>query len=299
VRAVVLGPGGDELARWTEITRVGAGIARTGRLDPDGVRRTLEVLRGVRAELDHLGVGPVDAVGTAAVRRAEDRDAFFDDVAGVLGVRPRVLDGDEEARASFAGAVAGLDGPLGEPVLVVDLGGGSTELARGAGDGDLVTRSLPVGCVTLTEAELHADPPRPEELTNAIGHVTALLDDVLREEPALAEPATLVGVGGTITTVAAVEIGLAVYDRAAVDGFVLTRDAAEDVFRTLATERLADRIHNPGLQAARADVIVGGCCILVALLRRLRRDHLVVRDADLLDALAHRLLAEPRPDAGR
>jgi exopolyphosphatase / guanosine-5'-triphosphate,3'-diphosphate pyrophosphatase len=96
--------------------------------------------------------------------------------------------------------------------------------------------------------------------------------------------------GGTITTVAAVELGLAGYDRNLVDGLVLPRAAVEDVFRTLATEALADRVHNPGLQRARADVIVGGCCILVALLRNLPADELLVRDADLLDALARALL---------
>jgi exopolyphosphatase/guanosine-5'-triphosphate,3'-diphosphate pyrophosphatase len=117
-----------------------------------------------------------------------------------------------------------------------------------------------------------------------------LLDDALRDEVPMAEDApVLVGVGGTITTVAAVEIGLAVYDRERVHHFRLERSAVEDVFRTLATEPLAARVHNPGLQLERADIIVGGCCVLVAIMRRLRADEIVVCDADLLDAL----VAEP------
>ena len=137
----------------------------------------------------------------------------------------------------------------------------------------------------LTETELHHDPPRPEELTNALGLVHDPSTTSCAEIPTAEDAPTLVGVGGTITTVAAVEIGLATYDRDHVHHFVLTRDAAEDVFRTLATEPLADRVHNPGLQQERADIIVGGCCVLVAIMRRLHADELIVCDADLLDAL--------------
>jgi exopolyphosphatase/guanosine-5'-triphosphate,3'-diphosphate pyrophosphatase len=123
-------------------------------------------------------------------------------------------------------------------------------------------------------------------LTNAIGLAHDALDHALRIElPGAEEFGTLVGVGGTITTVAAIEIGLAVYDRTQVHHFRLDRDAIEDVFRTLATESLADRKANPGLQPERADVIVGGCCVVVALMRRLGARELLVCDADLLDAL--------------
>jgi exopolyphosphatase/guanosine-5'-triphosphate,3'-diphosphate pyrophosphatase len=289
VRLLVLGADGEEQVRRATITRLGAGIARTGVLSPDGIDRTLDCLRSYRAELDRHRVDRVVVVGTAATRRADDREAFFDAVADVIGIRPRVIDGDEEARLSYEGATASIDAP--GPYLVVDIGGGSTELATADLAGRVRSVSLPVGCVTLTETELHSDPPRPEELTNAIAVVTDLLDEALRAEPRLGEVTTVVGVAGTITTVAAVEIGLTAYDRAAVDGFVLERAAAEDVFRTLATESLDDRVHNPGLQPERADVIVAGCCILVALLRRLRADALVVRDADLLDALATGLRA--------
>jgi exopolyphosphatase/guanosine-5'-triphosphate,3'-diphosphate pyrophosphatase len=136
----------------------------------------------------------------------------------------------------------------------------------------------------LTEQEFTSDPPRPEELANALGRVADELEDVVRAVPVLPQ-ARLVGVAGTITTVAAVEIGLEPYDADRVHRFVLTRHAAEDVFRTLATERRADRVHNPGLQPERADIIVGGCCILVAIMRRLEAAELLVSEHDLLDGL--------------
>jgi exopolyphosphatase/guanosine-5'-triphosphate,3'-diphosphate pyrophosphatase len=152
-------------------------------------------------------------------------------------------------------------------------------------------RSLDLGCVRLTEMHLASDPPAPEELSNAIGEVTEQLDDLFRAVPAFGAARTVVGLAGTITTVAAVEIGLATWDRDAIHHFRLTRAAAEDVFRTLATESLADRVHNPGLEAARADVIVGGCCILVALFRRLGLAELLVSEADILDGLVLSLAA--------
>jgi exopolyphosphatase/guanosine-5'-triphosphate,3'-diphosphate pyrophosphatase len=238
--------------------------------------------------LDDPGRPPVRVVATLAARDAANRDELFAAITALVGTEPELLSGPEEARLSFEGAVRDLDKATG-PFLVVDIGGGSTELAVGLETAD-ATCSLDVGAVRLTETDLHHDPPQPEELTNALGFVHDLLDDALRNAVPTAEDApVLVGVGGTITTVAAVEIGLAVYDRSQVHHFELRRDAVEDVFRTLATEPLAARVHNPGLQRERADIIVGGCCVLVAIMRRLHAGELIVCDADLLDALA----AEP------
>jgi exopolyphosphatase/guanosine-5'-triphosphate,3'-diphosphate pyrophosphatase len=185
---------------------------------------------------------------------------------------------------SFLGATGDLDHALG-PFLVVDIGGGSTEFIVGTDAVEGVI-SVDVGCVRLTEKFLEHDPPLPEELTASISLTDAYLEDVVREVPGVAEARTLVGVAGTITTVAAVELGLATYDRDAIHHFRLSHDAAEDVFRTLATESRAQRIHNPGLEEARADVIVGGCCVLVALFRRFGFDEMIVSEADILDGLA-------------
>jgi exopolyphosphatase/guanosine-5'-triphosphate,3'-diphosphate pyrophosphatase len=270
--------------RLMRITRLGEGVDRTGTLADAAVERTMVVLREFREALDRLGVERVRITATSAARDASNREAFFDAAESVIGTRPELLSGDEEGRLSFLGATSDLD-PADGPFLVFDLGGGSTEFGYGTTEAE-AGLSLDVGCVRLTEKYLLHDPPQPEELLAAISLTEAHLADVLREIPDSKSARCFVGLAGTVTTVAAVEIGLAEYDRDVIHHFVLTRDAVEDVFRTLATESRADRIHNPGLEAARADVIVGGCCALVAIMRTLGMDELVVSEADILDGLA-------------
>lgn len=279
----------DVLDRRNTITRLGQNVGATGRLAEDAVERTLACLRGYRAILDEHGVDRLRVAATSASRDAANREEFFDAVADVVGARPELLSGTEEGRLSFVGATGDLDPALG-PFLIVDIGGGSTEFILGTDHVEAVL-SVDVGCVRLTEKFLDHDPPLPEELTACISLTDAYLEDVIREIPGSAEARTLVGLAGTVTTVAAVEIGLATYDRDVIHHFVLTREAAEDVFRTLATESRADRIHNPGLEEARADVIVGGCCVLVALFRRFGFDEMIVSEADILDGLALSLVA--------
>lgn len=273
----------EPVERLMRITRLGQGVAASGRLAPEAVDRTVAVLREYRVVMDRLGVGAVRMTATSAARDAENRDLLFDAAEEAVGVRPELLSGDEEGRLSFAGATAGLD-PATGPFLVVDIGGGSTELAVGTTECE-GAMSIDVGCVRLTEQYLHSDPPRPEELSAAISVTQAWLEDVARDLPASRDANVLLGLAGTVSTVAAVEIGLAEYDRDAIHHFRLTRSAAEDVFRTLATEARADRVHNPGLEAGRADVIVAGCCILVALFRFFGFDDLLVSEADILDGL--------------
>jgi exopolyphosphatase/guanosine-5'-triphosphate,3'-diphosphate pyrophosphatase len=167
---------------------------------------------------------------------------------------------------------------------VVDIGGGSTEFAV---DGGVV--SIDVGCVRLTERFLHGDPPDAGELSDALSIVRGHLDDVVRELPATLDAARLVGLAGTVTAMAAIEQGLPVYDADKVHHFALTRAAAEDVFRTVATEPRARRRHNPGLEPDRVDVIVGGALILVAVLRHFGFDECLVSERDLLDGLVAEL----------
>jgi exopolyphosphatase/guanosine-5'-triphosphate,3'-diphosphate pyrophosphatase len=233
--------------------------------------------------IENLGATSVRATATSAARDAANRDEFFAVAEDALGVRPELLPGDEEGRLSFLGATAGLD-PADGPFLVVDIGGGSTEFIVGTDAVDGVV-STDMGCVRVTERFLHSDPPAPEELANAIGVVRDILDDVEREMPAVRQARRLVGLAGTITTMAAVEIGLPAYDQSRTHHFVLTHDAAEDVFRTLATEARAARIHNPGLEEARADVIVGGAIILVTIMRTWGIDECLVSESDILDGL--------------
>ena len=275
---------GRTLERLMVITRLGQGVDGTGRLAPDAIGRAIDVLREYRAVMDRFGVERVRMTATSAARDASNRDELFGAAEGVIGVRPELLPGDEEGRLSFLGATAELDAAEG-PFLVVDIGGGSTEFVVGTTEPEGVV-STDMGCVRTTEKFLHSDPPTAEELSQAISVVHAHLDDVLREVPATKEAARLVGLAGTVSTMAAVELGLAEYDRSRIHHFVLTRAAAEDVFRTLATERRADRVHNPGLEEARADVIVGGAAILVTIMRHFDFDECLVSEADILDGLA-------------
>jgi exopolyphosphatase/guanosine-5'-triphosphate,3'-diphosphate pyrophosphatase len=280
----------ETLERQATITRLGAGVDATGALDPAAVARTLEVLGRYRAVMEDHGVDRVRISATSAARDAANREELFGAATEVMGIRPELLSGDEEARLSFVGATAELD-PAHGPFLVVDIGGGSTEFAVGPGGGAPEgATSVDIGCVRLTEQYLHRDPPAPEELAAAISVAEVYLDDVVREVPASREASLMVGLAGTVTTVAAVELGLARYDRDRIHHFRLTRAAAEDVFRTLATEARADRIHNPGLEEARADVIVGGCCVLVAVLRYFELAECLVSEADILDGMAAGLL---------
>lgn len=269
------------IERLMRITRLGQGVNATGRLAPEAIERTLDVLREFRETMDRHGVPPgrVRITATSAARDAANRDDFFVPAADAVGAAPELLSGEEEGRLSFVGATTGLD-PADGPFLVVDIGGGSTEFSVEEG-----SMSVDVGCVRLTETYLQSDPPAPEELHACIAVTTEYVKDVLRELPGVGDAKTFVGLAGTITTVAAIEQGLPEYDRDALHHFVLTHDAAEDVFRTLATESRAQRVHNPGLEEARADVIVGGCCVLVAIFRQLGFTECLVSEADILDGL--------------
>lgn len=270
------------------ITRLGQGVDAGRRLLPAAVDRTVAVLGEYRTALDRHGVERVRMVATSAVRDAANRSDFLDAAEAAVGVRPELLDGDEEGRLSFTGATAELD-PADGPFLVVDIGGGSTEFVVGTEE-PVGVFSVDVGCVRVTEKYLHRDPPSPIELSQAVSVMHAHLEDVAREVPAVKQAARLVGLAGTVTTMAAVEIGLHEYDPERIHHFVLSRAAAEDVFRTLATEARADRVHNPGLEEARADVIVGGAVILVTIMRHFDFGECLVSEADILDGLARSLL---------
>ena len=274
---------GESVDRRMVITRLGKGVDATGRLDPEAIERTLTVLRDYRAAMDEHGVERVRVAATSAARDASNSDDFFGPAKEIVGTRPELLSGAEEGRLSFGGATADLHASDG-PFLVIDIGGGSTECMVGTEQPEEV-RSFDIGCVRLTEKHLTSDPPAPEELSNAIAEAAGWFEDLGREVPAVHEAKTVVGLAGTITTIAAVEIGLPSHDSNQTHHFHLTRDAIEDVFRTLATERLADRVHNPGLEEARADVIVGGLCVLVGFVRTLGIDEVLVSESDILDGL--------------
>ncbi len=287
---------GDGLElRRQRVTGLGRGVDSGGRLHDDAIGRVVGALAEYREVIDDHHPTAIRAVATSAARDAPNGADFLRKASDALGVEVELLDGESEAAYGFAGATAGLADSAPGGAMVLDIGGGSTEFAYGsprAGAVPEAVASLDMGSVRWTERFLASDPPRPEELSSAISVARLHLDDLEREHPLIVRgvsTARLVGVAGTATTVAAVEIGLEPYDPAVIDGFVLTRAAAEDVFRTLATERLADRVHNPGLHPDRAPVIVGGCCILVAVMRHWDIDECLVRERDLLDGIAAEL----------
>ena len=286
---LVVDAAGKELVRQVNVTALGEGVARTGVLSPAAIERTLRVIEGyarITAEHD----AELHITGTAACRMASNTAEFFARVQTVAGSLPRVLSADDEARLAWHGAVASLPEIDGNTV-VIDIGGASTELTVGTPQFEVIESvSMPFGVVTITEAELHGDPPRAEELSNAISMVGDAVDNAAIERPLLGDAARVIGVAGSIVTIAAVELGLREFDSSRLHGMQLSKDAAEDVFRTLATERLADRVHNPGLPVERAGVIVGGCCILVAIMRRLGLDHITVSTHNLLDGVVQEAL---------
>ena len=275
--------------RTHRITGLGRGLGKTDRLSEEGIGRVLDAVNEFKSLISENGVQRIRAVATSAARDAVNRADLFEPVSAALNHELELLSGEEEARYGFLGATAGLPSTDG-PFLVIDIGGGSTEFSYGTHAAE-IHRSVDMGSVRFMEQFFINDPPKPEELSGAIQVARLHLDDIDRDHAIMGTAKSVVGVAGTITTIAAVEIGMEPYDPQIIDGFVLSRRAAEDVFRTLATESLEIRKYNPGLEAARADVIVAGCCILVAVMRHWELEECLVRESDLLDGLAFELLA--------
>jgi len=275
------------LERCMHITRLGQGVDATRRLAPDAIARTLTVLAEYRTVIEQLGATRVRAAATSAARDATNRDDFFVAGRAALGAELELIPGEEEAALSFAGATHDITEP--GPYLVIDIGGGSTEFVVGTTEPTGLV-SVDVGCVRITEQFLHSDPPAPEELSQAVSVVRDHLADVKREIPGIADVATVIGLAGTVTSVAAIELGLPAYDPERIHHFRLGREAVEDVFRTLATEPAAERRHNPGLEPERVDVIVGGTVVLASVMRAFEIKEMLVSEADILDGLVLSLI---------
>ncbi len=280
---LIVGDGATTFEREMIITGLGRGVDATGELSPEGIERVRTALVKYRKILDRYEIAGVRMTATSAARDASNRDEFFDVSEQTVGVRPELISGHEEAELSFLGATAELD-PADGPFLVFDIGGGSTEFAVGSSrmEGGI---STDMGSVRFTEKYVESDPPLPEELVACLSVAEAHLDDVAREVPIAMGARQLVGLAGTVSTAAAVEIGLAEYDRDQIHHFRLTRGAIEDVYRTLVTEARQDRKFNPGLEPGRVDTIVGGMCILARIVRYFDADDVLVSEADILDGL--------------
>ena len=280
----------ETLDRQMKITRLGQGLDQSGELSNQAMSRVIDVLKDFRRSLDKHEVSEVRMVATSAARDASNSEDFFNKVESTLGVRPELLTGEEEGRLSFQGAIAELDPSLG-PFLILDIGGGSTEFVFGSEKAENVYSSQ-IGCVRLTEEFFENDPPLPEELHACLSVVGGHVDDALREIPNIGDEVTLVGLAGTVSCIAAIEIGLEKYDREKIHHFHLSKDAVEDVFRTLATENKFERMSNPGLEEDRADVIVAGTAILVKVMRQLQLTECLVSESDIMDGILHSMLRD-------
>ena len=274
------------LDRQMTITRLGAGVDARGRLDDTALERTLACISDYAERWAQLDASRVRITATSAVRDAADRDRFFDGVRRRAGVDAEVLSGEQEARTAFLGATVGVDDP--RPYLVLDIGGGSTELILGSTGPEAMT-SRQLGCVRLTERCLHDDPPTSEQLTAAVEVIDAEItaaDEVMTPGSA----ATLIGVAGTVTTVGALWLDLPAYLPDRIHGTRVPAAGVHEITQRLAAMTSRQRAALGPMAPGREDVIVAGALILDRVVERYGFDSVVVSESDILDGLALQLL---------
>ncbi|MCF2528230.1 Ppx/GppA phosphatase family protein [Yinghuangia soli] len=277
-----------DLDRRMQIVRLGQGVDKTGRLAPEALERTFAACREYHEAIQALGVGPdrLRFVATSASRDAENRDEFRSGVRELLGVEPEVISGDEEANLSFTGATRELSGTAGlaQPYLVLDIGGGSTEFVLGA-DHVEAARSVDIGCVRMTERHFTSDPPTVEQIAAARADIEAAIALAAETVP-LDRAKTLVGLAGSVTTVAGMALGLPEYDSARIHhsriGIEQVREAATHLLTVDHDKRAAIPVLHPG----RVDVIGAGALVLLTIMERTGAAEVVVSEHDILDGIA-------------
>jgi len=294
IRLLIAEPDGSgglaDLERRLEIVRLGQGVDATGEFHPDALRRTFAAVDGY-AELikkAEVPTGKVHFVATSAARDVKNRETFFAGVKERLGVLPDVISGETEARLSFLGALSRVK-PEGEPVLVMDIGGGSTELITGGADGDLHSAvSLDVGSVRVTERFFKQNPVADDDLERAAGYVDDLLTASGVDFDSIG---AWIGVAGTVTTLAGVYLELERYDRERVHGARIPLAAIAEQLRRLARLTVDQIRALPSMHPGRADVITGGALVESRIAARVHLDHLIVSESDILDGIALQLIA--------
>ena len=274
------------LERRLTITRLGEGVNRRRVLAPQALERTLRTIADYAAVCGEYEVTRLRVTGTSAVRDAHNRSAFFDGVKMLTGTEAELLSGDAEARATFLGALSDL--APGEPVLVVDIGGGSTELIVGRQEPERLV-SLDVGCVRMLEKHLESDPPAPAELEALRVEVTAALGEV-KADLAVPAGARFVGVAGTVTQLAALKSGALVYDPDLTHHSVLSHGDVRRLARRLESLPYEKRKRVRGLEPGRVDVIVSGAEILLCVMEAFDAAEVLVSEKDILDGLVIQLL---------
>ncbi|WP_327324048.1 Ppx/GppA family phosphatase [Streptomyces sp. NBC_01210] len=271
-----------DLDRRMIIVRLGQDVDRTGRLAPEALERTFAACREYAAVIKEHGAEKLRFVATSASRDAENRDEFVLGVLDILGVEPEVITGEQEAEFSFTGATGGLPGH--EERLVVDIGGGSTEFVVGE-EHVLAARSVDIGCVRLTERHIRNDPPAADEIAAIRADIRAALD-LAEETVPLREARTLVGLAGSVTTVAGIALGLDAYDSTKIHHARIPYEQVARISDTLLDstheQRAAYRVMHPG----RVDVIGAGALVLREIMERIGAREVVVSEHDILDGIA-------------
>ena len=279
-----------DVLREMRIVRLGEGVDRTGRITDTALRRVWSALEEFTALAEKHGAQKLRFCATSAARDAENSEDFLTGVRTRVGVEPEVLSGEEEARLSFQGALKSMRASLPAPYLVVDIGGGSTELVLGEKE---VTAqdSLDIGSVRLTERHLHGDPPRAAEIQAAIADVDKALDG---STVPLDEAASVIGVAGTVTTVAAGALRLSAYERTLIHHSVIDVASVQGTVASLLAMNVDQRKALGYMHPGRADVIGGGGLILARLLRRTSVYSMLVSEHDILDGMAWSLVSKDR-----
>jgi exopolyphosphatase/guanosine-5'-triphosphate,3'-diphosphate pyrophosphatase len=282
----------DQLEREMVITRLGRGVDRTRRFEPASLRRTLEVLGDYAERCRRLGVEATRVVATSATRDATNREEFLGGVRERFGVDAEVLSGDQEAATSYLGAIHDLEGQ--ERMLVIDIGGGSTEFIIGNHDPEAML-SIDIGCVRLFERHLATDPPAP-------GEVAALRADVrehLGKVFGVLDPSTarrVIGVAGTVTTITALTLGLEVYDPRRIHHAAISAAGIHDTAERLVAMTIAERAALPVMAKGREDVIAAGGLVMDEICATLGFDRMIASESDILDGV---LLGLSRRIAGQ
>jgi exopolyphosphatase / guanosine-5'-triphosphate,3'-diphosphate pyrophosphatase len=275
----------DELERRTVVTRLGQGVDANGRLAPEAIERVVAVLAEYRAAIDELGAARTVGVLTSAVRDAANGPDFARRVRDEFGLQARTLAGDEEARLTFRGATSERPAEAAWPVVVIDIGGGSTEFVVGDRGRVRFHVSTQMGAVRQTERHVRSDPPAPAELAAMRDEVRAIVDAGVPAE-VRADPRAAIAVAGTPTSLAAIDQKLDPYDPARVHGYLLTLERAQEALEALAAMTDEERRNVPGLDPARAPAIVAGAVLLVEGLRAFGLDSTEVSEHDILRGAA-------------
>jgi exopolyphosphatase/guanosine-5'-triphosphate,3'-diphosphate pyrophosphatase len=290
-RLLVADAEGGELVRLMRITRLGQGVDRANTLAPEAIDRTVGVLREFRSVMDEFRVGRVRMVATSAVRDATNGEVFTDAARATVGAAPEVLSGVEEGQLAYRGASADLR-PFEGDTLVVDIGGGSTEITLGRA-GTVSSVSLQLGCVRLTERFLKGDPPTAEEVAATRAAIATALDwgegqlpDLLALQPAR----RMIGLAGTVSTLASLKLGLAEYDVYKLHHATLTLDDIEGMCDMLAARSARRRGELVGMVPGRQDVILGGALVLGSVASRYHCPEVLVSEKDILDGIVLSIL---------